>query len=167
MLKWTFNCFSKFNLDCFHHKWQFSVTNFWNFFSRIEMIKFGFIVGNTAKKASLWKMSYFFQLHRWEGLIYHIFSESAVSKWLSTWFMFSLSQILVFFCSVILFSKYCVYSTMYSQIVMHNRLQWFIKRPFNCLQKTQSLWNIILPFIKSFISLLSKRYSIGKSYMIY
>ena len=94
----VFNFHKRFYLQL-HLKWQFSVTNFWNLFSQIERMKFEFLVGNTAKKASLWKISYFFfQLHRWEGLIYHIFSESAVSKWLSTWFMFSLSQILVFFC---------------------------------------------------------------------
>ena len=71
LLKWTFNCFSKFHLDCCHKrfhltvlklhlKWQFSVTNFWNLFSQIEIKKFDYFVGNTAKKASLWKMSLFF-----------------------------------------------------------------------------------------------------------
>ena len=92
----VFNFHKRFYLQL-HLKWQFSVTNFWNLFSQIQMI-FEFFSETLQKRPPFERYLIFFQLHRWEGLIYHIFSESAVSKWLSTWFMFSLSQILVFFC---------------------------------------------------------------------
>ena len=78
LLKWTFNCFSKFHLDCCHKrfhltvlklhlKWQFSVTNSWNLFSWIEMMKFEYFVRKHCKKGLALKDIFFFSVTLMRG----------------------------------------------------------------------------------------------------